>query len=355
MKIVQVLYYPGQGGAERVVYLLAKEAIKDGQEVEFIFGKEGPLVERVQGLGCKIHFIKMRSPFDLRAIWNLYKLFKNIKPDVIHTHFLRENFLSIVAGRMCGIKAIFSSVHRIEPKTSIQRWFNRAYSHGLTSFIAVSNATEEYLLKEGIKQNKIKMIYNGIELPNKVTRATPSNTFTVGFVGRLAPVKNVSLLVGAVSIIKDKDINVLIVGDGSEKESLETQVKKAYLTDTIEFMGHLENLSGVYGKIDTLVCPSERETFGLAPLEAMSYGIPVIASNIDGLTEIVKDEENGLLFESGNVEELAKKIDKLLDDPVLWKKLSTNAFRSAQNFSSQKMYIETKKVYLEFLNSKGKK
>lgn len=354
MKIVQVFHYPGQGGAEKVAYLLAKEAIKDGQEVEFIFGEEGLFVKRVQKLGCKIHFLKMRSPFDLMATLKLYKLFKSIKPDVIHTHFLRENFLSIVAGRMCGIKAIFSSVHRIEPKSPIQKWFNRIYSHGLASFIAVSRVTEEYLKDEGIKPNKIKMIYNGIDLPNKTKRSLSRNIFTIGFVGRLASVKNVSLLVEAISIIKNKDIKVLIVGDGIEKESLETKVKKAHLTDKIEFVGHLENLSVVYGKIDALVCPSKRETFGLAPLEAMSYGVPVIASNIKGLTEVVKDEKNGLLFESENAEELAKKIDKLLNDLVLWEKLSMGAVKTAQAFTSEEMYRNTKRLYSSQLRPKKK-
>ena len=136
MKILEILYNPWEGGAEEVSYLLAKESLKDGQKVEFVFGKDGPFVQRVKDLGCPVHFVKMRSPFDPIAVWKLRSLFKEIKPDVVHTVFLRENFLSIIAAKISGVKGVFSTVHRVEPKTKIQAFFNRIYSKGLSSFIA---------------------------------------------------------------------------------------------------------------------------------------------------------------------------------------------------------------------------
>ncbi len=349
MKIVEILYNPWEGGAEEVSYLLAKEAIKDGQEVEFIFGQEGPFVQRVKDLGCRVHFVKMHSPFDPFAIWNLRKIFKEIKPDIVHTMFLRENFLAIVASKLTGIGRVVSTVHRIEPKTKTQAFFNRMYSRGLSAFIATSKVAEKYLTEEGIKKEKLKVVYNGIELPNIKNISKKSPVFTVGFVGRVSSVKNIPLLFEALKNVDKNNLEVMIVGDGPEREKLEEQAKGLKLEKVVSFKGYSKNPSVFYKEFDVFVLPSKIEVFPMALLEAMSYGVPAVASNVGGIPEIVKDGENGMLFTSGNVEELAEKLEKIRNEKHTKERLSENALKSVRQFSAEKMYKETKKIYLEAL------
>ena len=137
MRIMQIIYYPGQGGAEQYAYLLAKYAKENGHETCFVFGQKGPFVERVKQLGSKIFFLKMRSPFDPLAIIGLNKLYKQWNPEIVQTHFLRENFIAIAANKLTKVKGVFSTVHRLEPKTKTQATINKAYSNGLTKFIAL--------------------------------------------------------------------------------------------------------------------------------------------------------------------------------------------------------------------------
>ena len=86
MKIMQIMYYPGQGGAEQYAYLLAKYAKKNGHETCFVFGQKGPFEERVKELGCEIYYLKMRSPFDPLAITGLSQLYQKWQPDIVQTH-----------------------------------------------------------------------------------------------------------------------------------------------------------------------------------------------------------------------------------------------------------------------------
>jgi glycosyltransferase involved in cell wall biosynthesis len=351
MKIVQMLYYPGQGGAEQVSYLLAKEAIKNDDEMIYVFSEDGPFVERVKSLGCPIYFVKMRSPFDIKAIVELVGLFKKIKPDIIHTSFLRENFLAIIAGRVSGVKGIFSSVHRIEPKTKIQAFFNKLYSNGLTKFIVTSRVAEKYLLNEGVNKGKIVLVYNGIELPpEKINPKTKKDKVSIGFIGRLSEEKNVSLLLKAISGLKDKDrVEVLIVGDGPERGRLEKESEELSVDKLVSFKGYSDNPSQYYKKIDVLVLPSKIEVFPMVVLEALSYEVVVVSSDVGGVSEVIVDKENGFLFESQDFEGLTEIITNIINNPDMVNKISKNALLSAKNFSSKIMYEKTRKLYLEVL------
>ena len=349
MKIIYPLHFPGRGGAERYVLLLAKRARQEGHQILFLFGGDGPFISEVKKAGFSYQFLKMKHPFDLVAVVKLAKIIKTEKPDVIHTQFLRENFIAILASKISRGPKIFSTVHRIEPKNLIQRTFNRIFSRGLVRFIAVSQVAEEYLLEEGINREKIVIIYNGTELSVKRESRQKHSDLIIGYAGRLSAEKNVPLLLKAVSLIKNTcSFQIQIAGDGPERDFLEQESMKRGLENRVHFLGHIKDLSKKYSEWDILILPSRLEVFPMVLLEAMSYGVPVIASRVGGNQELIKDGISGLLFESDNAEDLAKKIKEFVRDRKLQKTLSLKGRLRAEEFSAGKMAQETFKVYREF-------
>jgi glycosyltransferase involved in cell wall biosynthesis len=346
MKIMQLFYYPGQGGAEQYAYLLAKEAKKDGHETIFIFSEEGPFIEKVEKLGCKVMRVKMRSPFDPLAIKELAAIFKTEKPDIVQTHFLRENFLTISASKFAPVSAIFTTVHRIEPKTIIQAKFNKFYSRGLSKFIAVSEVVKDYLLEEGIKESKIVIVPNGVEIGKfdkaKVRKeiGITAKDQIVSSVARFTEEKGQLNLIKAFSKIKNKNAKLVLVGDG---ELLE-KAKKAAKSERIIFTGGRDKGYEIVGISNLYIQPSKRESFGMSVVEAMMQKIPVLLPDIPAFKYLTKDGKNGELYPSGKVNILAEKIDALLKKPDQTKVKEAYKFVS-ERFTSEIMWKKTKSLY----------
>ena len=358
MRIMQLIYYPGQGGAEQYAYLLAKYAKKHGHETCFVFGQEGPFVERVKELGCEAMFLKMRSPFDPLAISSLSKLYKKWKPDVVQTHFLRENFIAIAARKLTPVKAIFSTVHRIEPKTKPQAIFNKVYSRGLTKFIAVSALTKEYLMKEGISEHKIIIIPNGADIEDydksklKNELGLKPKELVFSCVARFEPEKNHQLLIKAFGKINNRNYKLLLLGTGSEKEKVKKLVQKYRLTEKIFFLDSSYKGSQIIGISDYYIQPSKIESFGITVVEAMLQRVPVILSDIPAFKKLTKDGELGTLFKENNGTELKEKIKAVFEhEPILKKKALLAQEVARARYTAESMWQKTAALYQRYLES----
>lgn len=218
----------------------------------------------------------------------------------------------------------------------------------------------EYMKREvhsslGCPADKISVIHNGYD--PKMARANSAGLKkkgkkTVLFVGRLVYEKGPHLLVEATSLLKDKDFRVIIIGDGAMRPYLEGLARKLNVTEKVTFLGHVddETLLSIYEEASVLVIPSLYEPFGIVVLEAMSLGIPVIVSNTGGLDEIVTDGRDGLKFQSGSAEELAKAITRILEDEGLRAKLVENAKSRASEFSWDTTAEQTLELYERVLD-----
>lgn len=355
MKIMQIIYYPGQGGAEQYAYLLAKYAINDGNKVCFVFGQDGPLVEKVKNLGCEVFFIKMRLAVDPIAINSLSGLFKTWRPDIVHTHFMRENFIAIAANKLTPVKAIFSTVHRIEPKTKIQAAFNKTYSKGLTKFIAVSEIAKEYLINEGINEHRIVVIPNGAEIKkfdkNRIRKeiGIDKTTKLISCVARFTEEKGHGCLIDAFSKIKDKKAKLVLVGSGELFEKMKTRVKNKKLDKRVIFTGGRDKGYEVIGISDITVQPSKIETFSITTLEAMLQRIPIIASDIPAFKRLL-GQNLGLLFKKGNSNDLAEKLDFALTNEKTMNKMAQKAYSYAKDrYTTEIMWQKTNKLYHRYL------
>jgi glycosyltransferase involved in cell wall biosynthesis len=188
--------------------------------------------------------------------------------------------------------------------------------------------------KETSLDAETRIVHYGIKKINNIfldQKSNSSASLTIGCAGRLVAGKDIKTLILAIEKVKAKSniLNLLIAGDGPEKNNLEQLVVKLNLESNVKFLGKISEMDNFFAQIDVFVHPSIREGFGLVVLEAMSRGIPVIAANNTSLPELVSSPFNGFLFETGNFEDLATKIC-LLYDYDLRCEMGKNAMQKAQ-------------------------
>jgi glycosyltransferase involved in cell wall biosynthesis len=215
------------------------------------------------------------------------------------------------------------------------------------SFIVVSEYLKRELIKSGVKKERIKVIYNGIE-PTKVATRRRNKIVTIGSIGRFHHTKGYHNLILACTYLKDLPIKLTIFGDGVEKTALVELVHNNDLSDIVVFPGYANDIGKALEKIDIFVQPSLMEGFGLTVVEAMMAGKPVIVTPVGSLPEIVIDGRNGLVTGDTSPEALATAIKTLIENPALARSLGKAAETEAKaKYSIDRWIRDTEKVFIE--------
>jgi len=205
--------------------------------------------------------------------------------------------------------------------------------------IAVSKAIAARALKCGASTSNVIVIHHGIDIPEPQgflrNQSKSRSGLKLLFVGRLAPEKGLTYLVESLSILEDKSLHLTIIGDGPLLNKLKQEAGGFGVIQQIEFTGHMppEHLESYYKRADVLVLPSLSEAFGLVILEAQSYGLPVIATQVGGIPDLIKDGHNGILVEAASSTSLAHAIKRMLDQKALISEMGINAFENSKIFS----------------------
>lgn len=250
------------------------------------------------------------------AILRLIRLIRAERPYILHTHGAEANFHGLIAGRICRVPICIAEEIGFPNHSRKARFIFQQVYRLANRVFAISEAVKCRLVDlNEVSANKIDVLLNPVSmLPERETH-TRSDRFRIGFVGRLEAVKNPKALVQAAGILRDQglSISIVIVGDGSQRKLLEEEISQLKLPDVIELCGfdrdpfrHLQN-------IDLYVQPSISEGFGLALVEAMSVGIPVLATSVGGTPEIISDGENGWLLTDTDPEAIASGIKKCFE------------------------------------------
>ena len=175
--------------------------------------------------------------------------------------------------------------------------------------------------------------------------------YLIGCVANFYKTKGLEYLIKAANILNTdfkfqvSDFKILVIGDGKERENLESLIKEYSLNDKVFLMGRIPNAHKYLKAFDMLVLPSLKEGFPWIILEAMASETPIIATKVGAVPEIIKDQKDGMLIEFKNPQELAEKIMKLIQDSGLSQKLKTQAREKLKDFSLQKMVQETEKLF----------
>jgi len=238
----------------------------------------------------------------------------------------------------------------------------RLFQSKIDIFIAVSKLTKQKLSENaGITDNKIKVLYNFVDFkkfhPESVKKndktkqreklGIEKNDFVVGFAGRLVNRKGWMEFVKSAKILSCEKIKLkfLIVGDGPEKQKLIDLINELSLKNYVLYIGYIPDIRLFYSLLDCFIIPSHWEPMGITELEAQAMGIPVIASDVEGLNEIIHDKHNGLLFKSKDEDDLVEKIKLIYNDGKLRKRLIENGFEDIKKYSIYEYLEQLDKIY----------
>jgi glycosyltransferase involved in cell wall biosynthesis len=318
MKIIRLTTLLDFGGQERK-YISFVEDGKKALKNDYFFAAlgHGGYAERYileKGFQVKI-FDSKPHVTHIKNIWLLYKWFKFINPDIVHTAAAEANFHGIIAAKLAGVKVIIAEEIGF-PKHSKLAKIIFKYLYRLTNkVICVSEAVKHFLIDiNEIKSTQGIVIYNPASKP-KTTKRILSNAFTIVSVGRLEKVKNHQLLLRAFSKLNDLSTTLILVGDGRERGNLEQLISSLNLENRVTITGFVSNPEYFLAQAHLFVIPSLSEGFGIAVVEAMLQGIPCLCSNVGGISEFVSEKETGWLFDPNNEFELVTKINALMALP----------------------------------------
>lgn len=289
-----------------------------------------------------------------KGIIFLYKEFRRVlkqyRPDAAHVQYMAPGAIPILLLRLLGLHQIIATAHTAADIYPSLRLVHFIQQHCVRAFTCITELAERsffgtshlYTEQTRLKKRNHFTIYNALPAGISISRQAKSQNrpLTIGVVSRLESIKGMDLVVPAFAQVKacHPEMQLLIVGDGSLRKQMEEQAHKAELEKAVEFAGRQpqEKLSSYYDRIDILLMPSRSEGFGLTAIEGMARGCVVVAARTGGLPEVVRDGEVGLLHEPEQVEDLAVQINKLIEQPTLWKQFSNKATTYVQRFSFER-------------------
>ncbi len=337
------------GGGEKWHLDTAIHLISRNHNITLFACKDSELHKRakqagVHVCGCHVTNLSFLNPF---KIFIISRLFKKLNVDAVILNLSTDVKLAGIAAKIAGIKKIV--YRRGLPVPVSDNMLNRfLFRRILTHIIANSLEIKKRILAKNpqlVQENKITVIYNGID-PPAGTEHQPDHNLTkdthgiiIGSAGRLSEEKRQEYLIDMARLLlrKDLDFSVLVAGDGNMLQSLKNKVKQLGLEQHVFFPGFVTNMTGFYNSIDIFALTSSWEGCSNAILEAMQHGLPVVAFNNSSLPEIIENDVNGFLAENENVEDLADKMELLIRNDHLRKRIGIVAMQRMSNkFNKQK-------------------
>lgn len=284
----------------------------------------------------KIYTISLLPLIFLKSLF----LMRQNKIDVLHCQGFLSSFLGFCLSCIFRVPYIVT-VQRLEKRGNP---FKNFIYRKAAFCIASSSAVKKNFEDIGVK--RIEVVPNGVDLTKYENLSKePHEKFTVITVARLEKVKGMEYLIGAFAQIKGGSL--MIIGDGSERKRLEDLVKNLDAAGQVRFCGEMPNaeIPAYLAKADCFVLPSLKEGFGIVVLEAMAAGLPVVASKIGGILDLVEDQKTGLLVEPGNSNQIRAAIIKIKDNPDFAKTLAENAKKKLVKYNWQNIADKVYNIY----------
>ncbi len=341
MKVLYLINFAGKAGTEKYVENLIRRLTERGIPCGLCYNVEGELSYRIASLNIPVHQISMKSPFDLAAAKKLAKLCREEGYDVIHAQFPRENMIAIQA-RMLGSGAeVVFTAHLTNAQPIHWRIWNRIFTPKNRCVIAVCNAGRQVLMENGVPEEKIQVIYNGIDPDQAVPHdRMPLAEFGIGqepvaiMLTRFSPEKGLAFLCQALHELRRKysrPFRVLLCGDGDQLPEIRDLVKHYELEDVVVFAGFRTDTKALLAASDLYMNTSENEAMSFAILEAMAQGLPLLATDVGGNRELVETGGTcGLLAGYGDPEGFSAALEQLLESETLRKTLGAQARKKTE-------------------------
>jgi glycosyltransferase involved in cell wall biosynthesis len=341
-----------RGGAEKQLALLAAGLPRDQFDVHVaVLTHTGPLEDDLRRAGVPLAMIGKRWKLDPGAYWRLRRLMKELQPDIVHTWLFAANAYGRQAAIAAGIKHIVAGERCVDPwKGPIQLSIDRVLAKRTERIVANSSGVQEFYVSRGLPAEKFTIIPNGIgpfQPGESVSREAllaelklPPNARLIGAIGRLWPQKRVKDLIWAVDLLKSArdDAHLLVIGDGPQRWRLERYRDQNEVADRAHLLGERDDVPRILPHLDCLWLASEYEGQSNAIMEAMSAGVPVVATDIAGNRDLVVPGETGYLVPVGDRAAFTRHTHELLDDTSTARKLGeAGRARMLSEFTVEKM------------------
>lgn len=341
---LRVLFVVGNfvaGGAERHLLELWRRMDRARFEVEIAcFRREGQFSAEVADLGWPVHELgvgrRLYGPAGVRALARLANQVRRFRPDVIHGYLFGPNLLAVLAGRLCGVRAVVVAKRNVDAfetprQRAMQRWIHRNATH----VTAVSEAVADTVAAMGVPRERITVIPNGVDTARFLAPVSAANggarraslperwpfdgdgTPLVGSVGCLAARKDYATLLDALALLGARGIpfRAALVGDGPERAALEARIVALGLEGRVRLLGERADVERLLPEMDVFVLSSREEGIPNALLEAMAAGRAAVATAVGGTPEVLRDGETGWLVPPGSPGALADALADVLARP----------------------------------------
>ncbi len=362
-RILQIIPTLDRAGAEKQMSLLARGLPRDEFDVQVCaLTRGGPLSADLLGAGIPLTVIGKRWRIDPQAYWRLKRYVARLRPDLIHTWLFAANAYGHAAGRACGVKCHLAGQRCVDPwKGCIELAIDRYIGRHCSGVVVNSPGVRDFYVRHGLPAEKIRVIPNGVP-PAGRTNTTrrqllaelglPGESRLIGAVGRLWPQKRIKDAIWAADLLKviRDDVHLLIIGDGPHRDRLRKFRDQVVIRDKVHFLGRRADVLRMIPHFDVLWSTSGYEGQSNAIMEAMSAGVPVVATDIPGTRDLVVGESTGYLVPIGDRAAVARCTNKLLDDAELAARFGrAGRERMAKQFCVEKMIARYVELYRELL------
>jgi glycosyltransferase involved in cell wall biosynthesis len=321
---------------EPVVYCLGPRPLRD----------DASCVPTLEASGVEVHCL------DARGVWQFPRVAQSLKrlltaqnPHILQTFMFHANIVGRIAARRAGVKAVVAGIRVAEQAARWHLWLDRMTQHWVNRYACVSQAVAEFsAARAGLPREKLIVIPNGIDL-DKYPAAQPADLQAFGiaagrravtFVGRLEPQKSVDWLIAAARqwMPNVPDCDLLLVGDGPMRASLQAACRQAAIADRVHFAGWRADVPQILAASSLLVLPSAWEGMPNVVLEAMASRLPVVATDVEGVRELLGPNAPGQTLGHGDTPAMVEAVTAFLRDSALAEKTGIeNRRRAEQHFS----------------------
>jgi len=313
---------------------------------------------------CDTAMISENRLFDLKIIHQLLQLIKKRDIDVIHSHDVKSNFYGLIAAKITKTP-IISTVHgwiSNSYKQKIYIYIDRILKKFFNKVIIVSQSQLNILRTHGVSEKNISYVPNSVSLSDfgnknssglfrKELNLTPKNLL-IGNIGRLSPEKGQCDFIEAAKIISEKyeEVRYILIGDGPDYHFLKDYTDQLKLTEKVIFAGYRKDITDVYSSLNLIVLSSYTEGMPNVILEAMAAEVPIIATRVGGVSELIENGNTGIMVDPGKPKELASAINHALSNPKLLMKLVKKAKKNIEEkFSVERNILLIHKIYIDLI------
>ncbi len=380
ISVLHIITHLNVGGAQDNTLITLERLDKTRYDISLLCGPRGEWLERAHAIpGLRMILIKelirkIHIVYDLLALMKMYSIIRRERFDVVHTHSSKPGFSGRIAARLAGVPVVIHTIHGFPFNDTMHPWvkaffigLERALSPCADVLVTVSHLNQGKAIRLGLgKKDQFVNIYSGISFEHfdgpfnveakKRELGVGAGERVVGMVGRLSVQKSPMTLLNAVpAILKEAgNVRVVVTGDGELRPAVEKEIRRLGIQDHVTLLGFREDIPEIMAIFDVFVLSSLWEGLGRSLTEAMYMGLPVVATRVEGVPELVEDGKTGKLVQPGDPEEVARAVIDLLKHPEEARLLGKNAKqRVMRDFSDKRMVAEIEELYRRLLRSKG--